>query len=210
MDRAAQLLAMAELQTVLNEHVHPAWRSQGHAYYRAIWIECAELLDHYGWKWWKHQQSDLAQAKLELVDIWHFGLSDLIRDGRIDAQQVDPAIMAAFARPVPTAEFRACVETLAEETLAHRHFPVEAFVDTMHALPMSFVELYQIYVGKNVLNHFRQAHGYQVGDYVKIWQGREDNEHLFEIVGALDHASATFSRDLYAALEVRYVDSIRS
>ena len=73
-----QLAAMAELQDALNVNVHPQWRDQGHAYYRAIWVECAELLDHYGWKWWKHQHTDLEQVKLEIVDIWHFGLSQLI------------------------------------------------------------------------------------------------------------------------------------
>ena len=50
-----QLAAMAELQETLNANVHPQWRTQGHAYYRAIWVECAELLDHFGWKWWKHR-----------------------------------------------------------------------------------------------------------------------------------------------------------
>jgi dUTPase len=210
MDIAPQLAAMAGLQAGLNDEVHPDWRSQGYAYYRAIWVECAELLDHYGWKWWKHQRTDLAQVKLEVVDIWHFGLSDLIRAGCIDAQHVDPSIVAAFGRPPPDADLRACVETLAGATLASRRFPIDAFVDVLYALPMTFAELYQIYVGKNVLNHFRQAHGYQAGAYVKTWLGREDNEHLFEIVSSLDHASATFSHDLYAELEIRYVASTRS
>ena len=83
---AEQLAAMAELQDSLNRNVHAAWRTQGHQYYRAIWVECAELLDHFGWKWWKHQRPDLDQVKLEIVDIWHFGLSELIRDGSIDAR----------------------------------------------------------------------------------------------------------------------------
>ncbi len=93
-----QLAAMAELQDALNVNVHPQWRDQGHAYYRAIWVECAELLDHYGWKWWKHQHTDLEQVKLEIVDIWHFGLSQLIREGRIDSGRVDASIVAAFER----------------------------------------------------------------------------------------------------------------
>ena len=120
MDIARQLAAMADLQAGLNDNVHPNWRSQGHEYYRAIWVECAELLDHYGWKWWKHQQTDLAQVKLEVVDIWHFGLSDLIRAGRIDAQRVDSSIIDAFDRPPPGTDLRACVETLAGATLASR------------------------------------------------------------------------------------------
>jgi dimeric dUTPase (all-alpha-NTP-PPase superfamily) len=204
---------MAQLQAGLNENVHPQWRSQGHPYYRAIWVECAELLDHYGWKWWKRQTTDLEQVKLEVVDIWHFGLSELIRAGRIDAGRVDESIVDAFAARLACAEpldFRAAVEALAARTLTERTFVVAAFVDVMAALPMSFAELYQTYVGKNVLNHFRQAKGYQAGSYVKVWHGREDNEHLFELVRTLDHASATFSTDLYRALELRYVESTRS
>ena len=65
---------MAALQAEHNSAVDPAWRTAGLAYYRAIWVECAELLDHFGWKWWKHQVCDEPQVRLELVDIWHFGL----------------------------------------------------------------------------------------------------------------------------------------
>ena len=80
-----RLAAMAKMQQDHNRLVHPQWASQGHAYYRAVWVECAELLDHFGWKWWKKQDADLDQVKLEIVDIWHFGLSELLR-----AKQVDP------------------------------------------------------------------------------------------------------------------------
>ncbi len=213
MQIAEQLAAMAELQDSLNQNVHAAWRTQGHQYYRAIWVECAELLDHFGWKWWKHQRPDLDQVKLEIVDIWHFGLSELIRDGSIDAGRVDADVIAAFAQrrgSKQPSDFRDAVEALAQQTLAQRGFPVAAFVDVMAALPIDLDELYRIYVGKNVLNVFRQANGYQTGAYVKVWQGREDNEHLFELVGTLDAGSRSFFDDLYRALEARYVDSSRS
>ncbi len=200
---------MAELQIALNENVHAQWREQGHLYYRAIWVECAELLDHYGWKWWKQQATDIEQVQLEVVDIWHFGLSELIRAGRMDAGRVDPAIVAAFAEGGKSAagDFRTAVETLAARCLIERDFSVPAFIDVLTSLPMSFAELYRIYVGKNVLNHFRQANGYQGGAYIKMWQGREDNEHLFELVGELDHESASFSNDLYRCLEQRYANA---
>ncbi len=207
MQIAEQLAAMAQLQDSLNRNVHAAWRTQGHQYYRAIWVECAELLDHFGWKWWKHQRPDLDQVKLEIVDIWHFGLSELIRDGSVDAGHIDARVVAAFAqrqRPPQPGDFRDAVETLAQQTLAQRGFPVAAFVDVMAALPIDLDELFRIYVGKNVLNVFRQANGYQSGTYVKVWQGREDNEHLFELVGTLDAASSAFFDDLYRALEARY------
>ena len=70
----------------------------------------------------------------------------------------------------------------------------------MQHLDMAFDELYEIYVGKNVLNMFRQDHGYKDGSYIKIWQGREDNEHLADIMKTLDSDSVTFKDDVYAAL----------
>jgi dimeric dUTPase (all-alpha-NTP-PPase superfamily) len=70
-----QLKVMLELQNAMNTRVHNEWRDQGFEWYRAIWIESAELMDHYGWKWWKHQKPDVEQVKLELIDIWHFGLT---------------------------------------------------------------------------------------------------------------------------------------
>ena len=43
-------------------------------------------------------------------------------------------------------------------------------------------KLFKIYVAKNVLNKFRQDNGYKDGTYKKIWNGREDNAVLNEIL----------------------------
>ena len=45
-----RVAVMARMQNEHNLRVHPQWRDQGHEYFRAIWVECAELLDHFGWK----------------------------------------------------------------------------------------------------------------------------------------------------------------
>ncbi len=201
-DYAAQLREMAALQGRYNRELHPDWQRQGFEFYRAVWIECAELLDHYGWKWWQHQAPALAQVRLELVDIWHFGLSDLLAAGAVDDALATR--MAALSEPSSGGDFRAAVETLAQRSLTERRFDVAAFVAAMNALPMSLDELHLHYVGKNVLNAFRQAHGYRDGSYVKTWGGREDNEHLVELAGRLDATSATFADDLQAALKARY------
>jgi hypothetical protein len=202
-----QLCQMAELQDRLNRRVHPEWRSQGFEWYRATWIECAELLDHYGWKWWKRQVPDHGHVRLELVDIWHFGLSELVRDGRIGADFVDAGLRAEFARVATSLEPRAAVEALACETLATRRFSVARFIDLMAAMRLDFEELFRLYIGKNVLNEFRQAHGYNTGSYRKVWHGREDNEHLMELAQALDRSASAFADELYAALEARYLSS---
>ena len=62
-----QIATMLELQDSMNSKVREDWREQNFEWYRAIWIECAELLDHHGWKWWKKQQPDVNQIALELV-----------------------------------------------------------------------------------------------------------------------------------------------
>jgi hypothetical protein len=74
----------------------------------------------------------------------------------------------------------------------------------MQGVCMDFEQLYVGYVGKNVLNFFRQDHGYQDGSYHKKWGGKEDNEHLVDIVSQLDTSASDFKDQLYARMEVTY------
>jgi len=203
------LNTMATMQDGYNQVLHPQWQQQGHQYYRAIWVECAEMLDHYGWKWWKHSPPDLDQVKLELVDIWHFGLSELLRDGLaaptlaesfVDAWQAatDPAATAA------TEDFRLLLEAFALRTLADRRFALSEFLAILASMPLPLPELFDLYVGKNVLNGFRQDHGYRTGEYRKLWAGREDNEHLVDALSALSCSPEQVPKQLYDALLERY------
>ncbi|MYD42915.1 MAG: dUTP diphosphatase [Gammaproteobacteria bacterium] len=196
---------MLQLQRTHNEKVHPQWDEQGYPFTRAIWIECAELMDHYGWKWWKHQVADLEQVKLELVDIWHFGLSALMIEYGDDVKNRVAQAISAAEQANNRLEFRDAVETLTARAL-DGDFSVAAFVNAMRALPMTFEELFTIYVAKNVLNVFRQANGYKDGSYVKQWRGREDNEHLAELAQTLDVGSATYIGDLQRLLSERYFE----
>jgi hypothetical protein len=201
-DKIAMLDTMATMQEAHNAHVHPDWRTQRYEYYRAIWIECAELMDHFGWKWWKHQQADVDQVKLELVDIWHFGLSDLLRADALEPGIVDVLDVVPVDDPTDAA-LRAAVEDLACATLQAKAFAIAPFARVMQLLPLPFDELFRLYVGKNVLNEFRQDHGYKAGTYLKTWTGREDNEHLIELLDdIIDPATAV--KDLYDMLEGRY------
>ncbi len=51
---------------------------------------------------------------------------------------------------------------------------------------------------------FRQDNGYKDGSYIKQWQGREDNEHLVEILAELDSQQPTYSDEVYQSLQQRY------
>jgi len=200
----AKTVVMLEMQDGMNSRVDGDWFNQERAWYRAIWIECAELMDHYGgWKWWKGAQKDVEQVMLEIVDIWHFGLSM-----RINADR-DHAIAAArivdqWVAPQVTGGFLADVERLASVALSEKSFLVAIVPALLADIGRGFDDLYRVYVGKNVLNYFRQDHGYREGGYRKVWNGREDNEHLVDILSELDADEPDYRDRVYAALAQRY------
>lgn len=194
---------MLELQDSMNCKVHEDWRQQNFDWYRAIWVECAELMDHYGWKWWKKQEPDMEQVKLELIDIWHFGLSHLMQDNTENeelAWQITHDLKSASAN----GDFKLALESFTQWTLNNRGFSVAEFANLMAVANLSFDALYAGYIGKNVLNFFRQDHGYKQGTYIKEWGGREDNEHLVEVSASLDSSSPVFQSELYDGLKSRY------
>jgi len=195
---------MLVMQDDMNRHVDADWLSRDRAWYRAIWIECAELMDHYGgWKWWKHSTPDLEQAMLEIVDIWHFGLSLRITPTR-DYATLAAAIAAEWQAPPVAVDFLAEVERLALAALHEREFAVGSLANLVAACGQDFDALYRTYVAKNVLNVFRQDHGYRSGEYQKIWHGREDNVVLADLLGSLDSDDPGFRDAVYAALATAY------
>ncbi|MDA9559400.1 dUTP diphosphatase [Porticoccaceae bacterium] len=198
-----QLATMLELQGNMNTKVHAEWRDQDFEWYRAIWVECAELLDHYGWKWWKKQTPDVDQIALELVDIWHFGLSLLLLSGD-DLETIGDRVIAGFADQQGSDDFASDLEEFTAQTLVTKEFDIAGFARLMDGINMDFETLYVGYVGKNVLNFFRQDNGYQDGSYHKQWGGKEDNEHLVEIVAKLDTSAASFKDDLYSQMQSTY------
>ncbi len=198
-----KLLVMLELQDAMNSRVNTNWRQANNEWYRAIWTECAEMLDHYGWKWWKHQQPDLDQVRLELVDILHFAMSDyLLQDG--DNEEVAARILDEMACPGKIDDMRQAIESMAQSTIADQSMHFSGFANIMRLIEMDFDQLYRMYVGKNVLNFFRQDHGYRDGSYIKVWQDREDNEHLAELLASLDSDSVEFKDQVYQGLQARY------
>ena len=194
---------MLELQDAMNARVNSGWREANNEWYRAIWTECAEMLDHYGWKWWKHQQPDLDQVRLELVDIFHFAMSDYLLQSD-DISAVASRILQEMGNSGSITDIRQAIESMAQSTIANRSMHFSTFGNIMQLIEMDFDQLYRMYVGKNVLNFFRQDHGYKEGSYIKVWQGREDNEHLAELLTQLDSESAEFKNEVYQELQTRY------
>lgn len=195
---------MLAMQDRMNSRVHAHWKAQDFEWYRAIWLECGELIEHFGYKWWKKQEPDLEQVRLEVIDIWHFGLSALFRDGK-NIEQIAGEIEAELAGFEPEGlGVREATEALALHSLGTKGFSPSRFWELMVSAGLDFDSLYSAYVGKNVLNFFRQDNGYKEGTYIKNWDGREDNEHLVELVAPLDKSAADFSDQVYRSLDARY------
>ena len=186
----AQLTQMFSMQDKLNAAINAGWiTDDSQDWFTAVLVEGAEMVDHYGWKWWKHQTPDIAQVQLELVDIWHFLMSAEIRNyPEMNIEQAIEASVAkwqqAFEQPSEKKAFLGLAKKLVGKA-AIDEMPYREFCLLMTSVDFDFADLYKWYIGKNVLNYFRQDHGYKDGSYIKVWQGREDNEYLADALNEL-------------------------
>ncbi|MFT2092495.1 dUTP diphosphatase [Paraglaciecola sp. 2405UD69-4] len=210
-----QLATMLTLQGNMNAKVNPDWLNAGYGYLRAAMIESVEGIEHHGWKWWKAQQKDLPQLQMELVDIWHFALSEILISFKGDVQLSANTIAEQLTSTKTAVTFDgkdydfSTLDILDNLELmtglcAAKRFDVPLFIKIVEQAEMDSDELYRQYVGKNILNFFRQDHGYKDGSYIKVWNGQEDNEHLVEVLNSLDISLADYSDQVYTGLSERY------
>ena len=92
-----QTTTMLSLQAAMNAKVDPNWVSARYPYMRAVVIEAAEAIEHHGWKWWKKQDKDLAQLQMELIDIWHFLLSEILFNEQGSETAAQPKLAAQLS-----------------------------------------------------------------------------------------------------------------
>jgi dimeric dUTPase (all-alpha-NTP-PPase superfamily) len=179
-----QIKSMLALQDTMNSKVNPEWRTAGYPWHRAIFIETAEFMEHLGWKWWKAQAPDMTQAQIELVDIWHFMLSEAI----INTESFDRAATLLHFRwhqfkldfyPNDTLRL---AEMFAAGAVQNKRADILLFRELCAAVDLDDDTLYKMYVAKNVLNIFRQDNGYKAGAYIKTWHGQEDNVWLARVM----------------------------
>ncbi len=208
------LLAMLDLQDSMNQKIDPHWISRHHAYLRAVLVEATEALEHYGWKWWRKQSPDMPQLRIELIDIWHFVLSEyLLRAGgnhSAAAQAIandwtsgNAVTFDGTHYELSTLDIRRQLELLSALS-AVRRLCMPLVVQLFAAVELTAEALFREYVSKNVLNHFRQDRGYKTGEYKKNWDGAEDNVHMAAMLEAMTAADANLPDVLYRALAARY------
>lgn len=210
-----QLNSMLEMQDGMNRKVNPNWILANNNWHRAIQVEGVEGIEHHGWKWWKKQECDMSQLRMELVDIWHFMLSAAIqsKNGHIDSAKKE--MIEEMRHNEKFVNFDSQNYDLTQISLlkkldllvglaASQRTNLALFESLLFDCEMNWIDLFRQYTGKNVLNFFRQDHGYKDGTYIKIWNGLEDNEHLVEILGAIDINSSNIRNEIYQFLESKY------
>lgn len=210
-----QLVTMLELQSKLNSIVNANWLAANQAFLRAVFIESAEAIEHYGWKWWKKQTPNLGQVQIELIDILHFYLSDvLVQSGGVISTAAD-----LIEQELSSTEFfvlfdshnynpkKMSINEMLEliaglATVRRRSFAL--LQEVMSSCGMNWDSTFRQYLSKNVLNIFRQDNGYKDGTYIKIWNDREDNEYLADFMVDIDYSTPSLADDLYFKLEGFY------
>lgn len=226
--RMEKVLEMLLLQQELNDATNGEGWEEGMTkngkpinWKRCIYMECAEMVDSFAWKHWKaiNQEPDWANLQIEVIDVWHFimslGLEDYAQNFRGSIEDLAMLISQEqgylklqeegellFAEP---SDIMAKVEELICNAVNPNTFDgpklFEDFFELAYMSKLNLQDLYRLYVGKNILNQFRQDHGYKEGTYVKVWNGKEDNVVMQELWE--ENASLT-PKVLYGSLQKAY------
>ena len=227
MDRVMdKIYQMLQLQQELNDSTNGTGWENGLTknnkkidWKRCIYLECAELIESYPWKHWKNidAEPDYANIKIEAVDIWHFIMSEALRMYKSQALGTTEELSRSIHALPNFKHFNgeiekshkdsyaqiACVETLMQTLFCGKSIEqlTENFIDVAMQSGLNLDALYTLYIGKNILNKFRQDHGYKEGSYIKIWDGEEDNVVMQRI---LEEESNITPEKLYSGLSLAY------
>ena len=228
-----KILLMLQLQNQLNDATNGEDWTKGVTkngktinWKRCIYMECAEMVDSFGWKHWKSIDvaPDWQNHQIEVVDVWHFIMSLAIEvyakdlKGTIEDIAIDISALESLSN-IQTDELKFSsqdkviekVENLIRIAVSKDAIDlgelVSEFFDLVSMSGLNLETLYRLYVGKNILNQFRQDHGYKEGTYIKVWNGDEDNVIMKRI---WEENSDVTPDMLYKKLEKAYLALTKS
>ena len=221
-----QIIEMFKLQDTLNKKtswdnwklwVTNKWKIIN--WRRCIYMELAEAIDSISWKHWKNIDwwIDYENFKVELIDIWHFLMSELLRFYSIDELVIlvtkYSKIKSNIKLPInwkkenntqiddilEPYENLMALSLLKIDDKDYLESLIESFFICLDSAWISFDGLYKLYIWKNVLNKFRQDHGYKEWVYIKIWNWEEDNVVMQKII-----ENTLWFDEIYTELEEVY------
>jgi hypothetical protein len=190
-----------DLQLELNNKIDPNWTKAKYNWQLYAIQELAEMIDHIGYKHWNLKEPDYPQAFIELIDILHFVVSDLLTS---DIYKMSSGMIINklhnLAKEPP--------KHIDPNVLMRNHCGAITLEDCFELLgyfKKAPEEMFQMYLAKDVLNIFRQDHGYKSGKYNKIWGGVEDNVHLDKIVVNFNWEADLRRQRIYMELQEQYM-----
>ncbi|MEA3553659.1 MAG: dUTP diphosphatase [Campylobacterota bacterium] len=169
---------------------------------RCIHMEVSELIDSTPWKHWKNisEAPDLNNIHVELVDVWHFLMSYILQETNIpkavslvnthciyeavEIEDIDPKLIVKEAEKLSYIAF--AIETGNMPAFSGVERFIDQFFRCCKLSGLSFTWLQKIYIGKNCLNKFRQDNGYKEGTYIKVWNKKEDNVVMLDILEEIE------------------------
>jgi dimeric dUTPase (all-alpha-NTP-PPase superfamily) len=205
-----KLLLMLQLQNQLNNATNGEnWvkgvtkNKKNINWKRCIYMESAEMIDCFAWKHWKNIEAEpnWDNLKIEVVDVWHFIMSLAIEfyhqelKGGVEEIAIHIANLESFSLidnneehfGTPN-EVMEKVEDIMRDVLSLNKLDLDAlckhFFELTHMSGLNLNSLYSLYIGKNILNQFRQDNGYKDGSYIKTWNGEEDNVWMQQLLDA--------------------------
>lgn len=210
-----QLITMLELQMKMDSSIKTDVPFSHRDYLRAACLEASEAIDHHGWKWWKHQKKNLAQLQMELIDIWHFYFSTYLYRDNLDISSAQKTLDYDLNNDNSKIMLDNKIYELLHMTILEKLdllIGLSAVKRTEPIVLMSLCldcelspsEIFKQYVQKNTLNLFRQANGYNLGTYKKVWNDKEDNETLVELAAQLNSTDPLYSKKLWTLLDESY------
>lgn len=195
-----QVKELLVLQDQFNTQVNPDWKTANQDWDTAVICESAEMMESYGYKWWKKQTPDMNNVRLELIDIYHFITSYSIEqwEGSLDTLALVISSSLGCAIHEPDSSFaRENYSMIFHMLNQNPHNMFKCFADLCERAELSWEDLYKGYIAKNALNAFRANNGYKQGTYQKIWSkdniegDKEDNYFLMNFIDNLDLANTS-------------------
>ncbi len=202
------------LQRKLNNEIDPNWQANKLDWKTAMVIESTELVDSINWKWWKNMSTDWANIEIEMIVLLH----------SIFAKSIELNIHSNLFGLVVVSETQKQIRTKNEELANEiKNKIINEFIgfvsrdDMVNSLRIwleiwftlgySSIDIFKIYKMKYVLNNFRQDHGYKTGEYVKLWNGKEDNVIAQQLITTIPYDDE-FMNNLYIELDKEYLKNL--
>lgn len=221
-----KLKEMLSLQNAFNAATNgPDWNVTGVSkegkeidWFLCINMESGEAIDSTPYKHWKSIENEVnwANINIELTDIWHFILSQVIVSGysldslldkvkdHINLNGLEIHNYKHLNNVLRNIQFisNASMDNVGlfmkdpyskEDLESYKLYVViSEFIRACYVANLPFDELYSLYIMKNCLNGFRQTNGYKEDTYIKNWIGMdgktyEDNVMCQEIWESLEN-----------------------